>query len=167
MSGSRAQARECLRAHTHKPARARLCAFAIARHTQASGERASRAARVRWRGCAPARASPSHSPPPAPLASFACLCPLARLCAQATSAEGKVAFVTPPPGAKVGERISFPGFEGEAAAPSRVDKKKLFELVAPQLAVAEGGVAAWNGVPFMTSAGPCTVESIPAGSPIK
>ena len=87
--------------------------------------------------------------------------------AQATSAEGKVAFVTPPPGAKVGERISFAGFEGEAAAPSRVDKKKLFELVAPQLAVAEGGVAAWNGVPFMTSAGPCTVESIPAGSPIK
>ena len=75
--------------------------------------------------------------------------------------------MTPPAGAKIGERITFAGFEGEAAAPSRVDKKKLFEAVAPKLAVAEGGVAAWNGVPFMTSAGPCTVASIAAGAPIK
>ena len=85
----------------------------------------------------------------------------------ATGADGKVEFVTPPEGAKVGERVTFAGFSGEAAAPSRMDKKKIFEAVAPELAVAEGRLAAWRGVPFMTSAGPCTVESAAAGSPIK
>ena len=85
----------------------------------------------------------------------------------ATGADGKVAFVTPPEGAKVGERVSFAGFGGEPALPARMDKKKIFDAVAPELAVAAGGAAAWRGVPFMTSAGPCTVEGVAAGSPIK
>ena len=38
----------------------------------------------------------------------------------ATSAEGKVEFVTPPEGAKVGERVAFAGHSGEAADPKKV-----------------------------------------------
>ena len=40
---------------------------------------------------------------------------------QATSADGKVVeFVTPPEGAKLGERVTFAGFDGKAAEPSRM-----------------------------------------------
>jgi len=85
----------------------------------------------------------------------------------ATSPDGKVEFVTPPEGAKVGERISFAGHAGEPAAPSRMDKKKIFEAVAPGLVVGEKGVCTYKGIAFMTSAGECKVETAPAGSLIK
>jgi len=88
----------------------------------------------------------------------------------ATSPDGKgVAFVTPPEGAKVGERVTFAGFEGPAAQPSRMDKKKIFEAAAPGLVVGEGGVCTYKGTPFMTSAGACTVDAAvaPKGSAIK
>ena len=85
----------------------------------------------------------------------------------ATSPDGKVEFVTPPEGAKVGERISFAGHAGEAAAPSRMDKKKIFEAVAPGLVVGEKGICTYKGIAFMTSAGECKVDSAPAGSLIK
>jgi tRNA-binding EMAP/Myf-like protein len=85
----------------------------------------------------------------------------------ATSPDGKVEFVTPPEGAKVGERISFAGHVGEPAAPSRMDKKKIFDSVAPGLVVGENGVCTYKGIAFMTSAGPCKVETNPAGSLIK
>ena len=86
----------------------------------------------------------------------------------ATSPDGKVEFVTPPEGAKVGERISFAGHGGvEPAAPSRMDKKKIFDSVAPYLVVGEKGVCTYKGIAFMTSAGECKVDSNPAGSLIK
>lgn len=77
----------------------------------------------------------------------------------ATSAEGKVEFVTPPADAKVGERVTFAGFEGPVAEPNRMAKKKIFEAAAPELRTNDGLVACYKGVPFMTSAGPCTVET--------
>ena len=120
------------------------------------------------RACAPTRpplarapASPSSPSPPRPPAR------------QATSADGKVVeFVTPPEGAKLGERVTFAGHDGKPAEPNRMDKKKIFDEVAKGLAVGEGGVAVWRGtggeaVPFMTSAGPCTVASVAPGSPIR
>ena len=86
----------------------------------------------------------------------------------ATAADGTVEFVEPPAGAKIGERVSFAGHEGAPADPSRVAKKKLFEAVAPGLRVDAGRVATWEGVPFTTSAGPCTVKSqAMAGASIK
>jgi methionyl-tRNA synthetase len=85
----------------------------------------------------------------------------------ATSPSGKVEFVTPPEGAKIGERISFAGHVGEPAAPSRMDKKKIFETIAPGLVVGENGLCTYKGIPFMTSAGVCKVETSPAGSLIK
>ncbi len=77
----------------------------------------------------------------------------------ATSAEGKVEFVNPPEGAAVGERVTFPGHEGVAAEPNRMAKKKIFEAVAPELVVDDALRATWKGIPFTTTAGPCTVES--------
>ena len=44
----------------------------------------------------------------------------------ATSSDGNtVEFVSPPAMAILGERISFEGHAGQAAEPSRVDKKKV------------------------------------------
>lgn len=84
----------------------------------------------------------------------------------ATAADGRVEFVEPPAAAAIGERVVFPGHEGKAASPNQMAKKKVFELVAPDLAVSDDCVATWKGVPFMTSAGPCIVKTAKNG-PIK
>ncbi|KAJ0045797.1 hypothetical protein Pint_06677 [Pistacia integerrima] len=65
----------------------------------------------------------------------------------------------PPEGAKPGERVSFSGIEGK---PEDVlnPKKKQLEKITPHLFTDEKGVATFKGIPFMTSAGPCT-SSIP------
>ena len=65
-----------------------------------------------------------------------------------------VDFVQPPEGAVNGEKVSFEGFTGdpvEVLAP----KKKMFEACAPKLRTNGTGVACYDGVPFMTTAGPC------------
>ncbi|KAK4835965.1 hypothetical protein QYF36_016907 [Acer negundo] len=65
----------------------------------------------------------------------------------------------PPEGAKPGERISFSGIDGK---PEDVlnPKKKQLDKITPNLFTDEKGVATFKGIPFMTSAGPCT-SSIP------
>ena len=40
-------------------------------------------------------------------------------------------LIEPPEGAKVGERVVFPGFEGDAATPAQVQKKKYLEACLP------------------------------------
>ena len=93
----------------------------------------------------------------------------------------RVELVTPPPGAAVGERVtcavcvnptqvyvnstqvyvnSTQGFAGE---PDEQLKKKVFEGVQPDLASTVDCVAAYKGVPFITSAGACTVASVALG----
>lgn len=64
-----------------------------------------------------------------------------------------------PEGAKVGECISFSGHDGK---PEDVlnPKKKQFEKIAVNLFTDDKGIATFKGIPFMTSAGPCT-SSIP------
>ncbi|CAA7392936.1 unnamed protein product [Spirodela intermedia] len=61
----------------------------------------------------------------------------------------------PPEGAVLGERISFSGYDGK---PEDVlnPKKKQLEKITPHLFTDGNGVATFKGVPFMTSAGPCT-----------
>ncbi|KAI0501835.1 hypothetical protein KFK09_016780 [Dendrobium nobile] len=61
----------------------------------------------------------------------------------------------PPEGAKIGERVSFSGFDGR---PEDVlnPKKKQLEKITPHLYTDEKGVATYKGIPFMTSSGPCT-----------
>ncbi|PPD80769.1 hypothetical protein GOBAR_DD22295 [Gossypium barbadense] len=67
-----------------------------------------------------------------------------------------------PEGAKPGECISFSGIDGK---PEDVlnPKKKQLEKITPNLFTDEKGVATFKGIPFMTSAGPCT-SSIPKAS---
>lgn len=72
-----------------------------------------------------------------------------------------VKFVNPPIDAKIGERVTVPGFdfEGEAGAPMKpnpLGKKKIFEKLAPFLVTSEYGVPEFLGRPFMTTAGVCT-----------
>ncbi|KAL6853767.1 hypothetical protein ACP4OV_019796 [Aristida adscensionis] len=68
----------------------------------------------------------------------------------------------PPEGAKIGERVSFAGFDGK---PEDVlnPKKKQLDKITPHLRTDENGTATFKGVPFTTSAGPCR-SSIPNAS---
>ncbi|OMO63718.1 hypothetical protein CCACVL1_22330 [Corchorus capsularis] len=74
----------------------------------------------------------------------------------------RVEPLLPPEGAKPGERVSFAGIDGK---PEDVlnPKKKQLEKITPNLFTDEKGVATFKGIPFMTSAGPCT-SSIPKAS---
>ncbi|KAL4183770.1 hypothetical protein AMTRI_Chr11g156760 [Amborella trichopoda] len=74
-----------------------------------------------------------------------------------------VELVDPPENARVGERVTFPGFSGE---PDGVlnPKKKVWETVQVDLRTTEDLVASYKGVPFTTSGGVCKVSSIACGS---
>ena len=79
-----------------------------------------------------------------------------------------VKFVNPPIDAKIGERVTIPGFdfEGESGQPMKenpMGKKKIFDKLAPYLVTSEYGVPEFLGRPFMTSAGVCT-SSISKGT---
>ena len=52
------------------------------------------------------------------------------LCA-CTDDHAKGSLINPPAEAKIGERVVFPGMEGEAATPAQVQKKKFLEAVLP------------------------------------
>ncbi|XAR72635.1 Methionine--tRNA ligase [Bertholletia excelsa] len=75
----------------------------------------------------------------------------------------KVELVEPPQAAPVGERVTFPGFEGE---PDDVlnPKKKVWETVQVDLHTNKELIACYKDIPFMTSAGVCKVSSICDGS---
>ncbi|KAG6975764.1 hypothetical protein JG688_00002066 [Phytophthora aleatoria] len=68
----------------------------------------------------------------------------------------KVAFVTPPEGAKIGERITFEGLTGEPFSPAQVEKKKVLTVLGDDMKTDDNGVAKWKEHVFGTSAGPCT-----------
>lgn len=46
-----------------------------------------------------------------------------------------VQLVDAPAGSKPGDRVTFKGFDGEAATPAQVAKKKIFEKLAPEVLV--------------------------------
>lgn len=79
----------------------------------------------------------------------------------------ELALVEAPSGVPPGERIvvedsSAP--HGEAANPSKVQKKKLFEKIAPDLRTDANGTVCYKDSPFMTTAGPCTATSLPSAT---
>jgi aminoacyl tRNA synthase complex-interacting multifunctional protein 1 len=76
----------------------------------------------------------------------------------ATNDDGKVVFVNPPEGAKVGERVMVEGFDGEPATENQVIKKKMLDTIVPELSTNDDGVATYRGKPMATSAGPCKCE---------
>lgn len=70
------------------------------------------------------------------------------LCASTVDADGthRVEFVDPPASAKPGDRIVAEGLPlVEPFTPSKCDKSKAFEAVAPDLKVDHEGVAHWQG----------------------
>lgn len=75
----------------------------------------------------------------------------------------QIELVEPPKSATVGERITFPGFEGE---PDDVlnPKKKVWETLQVDLHTDADLVACYKDIPLTTSAGVCTVSSICNGS---
>ena len=77
--------------------------------------------------------------------------------------EFQVELVEPPRSAVIGERVTFPGFEGE---PDDVlnPKKKVWETLQVDLRTDSELVALYKDVPFTTTAGICKVSSISGGS---
>ncbi|XP_022874192.1 probable methionine--tRNA ligase [Olea europaea var. sylvestris] len=75
----------------------------------------------------------------------------------------KVELVEPPQDAIVGERVTFPGFEG---TPDEVlnPKKKVWETLQVDLHSDKKMVGCYKDMPFTTSAGVCKVSSIREGS---
>uniref|UniRef100_A0A7S0X374 tRNA-binding domain-containing protein n=1 Tax=Chlamydomonas leiostraca TaxID=1034604 RepID=A0A7S0X374_9CHLO len=83
------------------------------------------------------------------------------LCAS-NDAHDKVEPLNPPADAKAGERVWF-GDDKEQPAPAepnRVQKKKIWETVQPDLKTDGSLVAGWKGRAMHTSAGPVTVTSL-------
>jgi methionine--tRNA ligase beta chain len=73
----------------------------------------------------------------------------------------EVKLVSVPVEAKVGERVTVPGFdfageEGQPYPENKIGKKKVFEQIAPFLSTSEYGVPEFCGRPLLTSAGVCT-----------
>ncbi|CAI9776121.1 unnamed protein product [Fraxinus pennsylvanica] len=87
----------------------------------------------------------------------------AMVLAASSSDHTKVELVEPPQGAVVGERVTFPGFEG---TPDKVlnPKKKVWETLQVDMRSDKELVACYKDVPFTTSAGVCKVSSISEGS---
>jgi len=83
------------------------------------------------------------------------------LCAS-NSGHTDVRLVNPPVDAKIGERVTVPGFDfecGDESAPfaeNKIGKKKIFEKIAPHLVTSKYGVPEFLGRPLMTSSGVCT-----------
>jgi len=71
-----------------------------------------------------------------------------------------VDLVNVPPGAKIGEKVTIEGDSSEPDKP-HINKTRLKKLLG-ELKTNEEGVATFKGVPFMTTAGPCT-STIPNG----
>jgi methionine--tRNA ligase beta chain len=69
-----------------------------------------------------------------------------------------IKLVQPPSEAKPGDRITFPGFEGDPATPNEMVKKKVLEGLAPYFVTDEHGVAKWKDAPFTVTDNACTSE---------
>lgn len=76
------------------------------------------------------------------------------LCASNADHTG-VEFAVPPSGAKIGERVTFEGYDGNPEPENKLAKKKMFEKLAPDLKTNAKGEVMWKGVKCMTSAGVC------------
>jgi tRNA-binding EMAP/Myf-like protein len=85
----------------------------------------------------------------------------------AKNADGLVQLVQVPEDAHVGERVFIEGVPNvDAFSASRVKKFKVWEQVfSPKLRTSDDCVATWDGLPLLTSAGRCFVESA-ANAPI-
>ena len=71
----------------------------------------------------------------------------------------QVQLITAPEGTPLGERVICKGFESEPATDTKIQKKKMFEKVAPFMTTNEEGVPTWKGLSeFSVSTGVCRAE---------
>mmetsp|Transcript_9082 Transcript_9082/g.13532 ORF Transcript_9082/g.13532 Transcript_9082/m.13532 type:complete len:397 (-) Transcript_9082:44-1234(-) len=73
----------------------------------------------------------------------------------------EVKLLEPPASAKVGDRITFPGFAGEVATPAQMVKKKILEGLLPDLKTNEQGVASWQTIPFTVGDSGVVISAMP------
>ncbi|WOL18617.1 putative methionine--tRNA ligase isoform X1 [Canna indica] len=86
----------------------------------------------------------------------------AMVLAASTGDHSRVELVDPPDLAKVGERVTFPGYSGDPESTLSA-KSKVWEKVQVDLHTDSELVACYKDVPFTTSAGVCKVSSISNG----
>jgi len=79
------------------------------------------------------------------------------LCAS-TDDGSKVVFVDPPEDVKIGERVMVEGYGGEPATENQVIKKKMLDVIFPDLRTDSNGVASYKGVPLTAGTGKCVAE---------
>jgi len=80
----------------------------------------------------------------------------------ASSAEDVVKFVEPPADAAIGDRIVVEGYDGEPASENQVIKKKMLNVIFPELRTDDDGIATYKGVALKTAAGgACQAEGVP------
>jgi aminoacyl tRNA synthase complex-interacting multifunctional protein 1 len=72
--------------------------------------------------------------------------------------ESKVKLITPPDGAPVGESVTVEGYIGEPATENQIIKKKMIDVIFPDLRTDEAGVAKYKNIPLSTSAGVCVAQ---------
>ena len=72
-------------------------------------------------------------------------------------------MVDPPESAAIGERVMFPGYSDEPNDVLNL-KKKVWEMLQPDLHTNTELVACYKDVPFTTTAGVCNVSSIFSGA---
>eukprot|EP00672_Neobodo_designis_P018398 CAMPEP_0174832590 /NCGR_PEP_ID=MMETSP1114-20130205/3754_1 /TAXON_ID=312471 /ORGANISM="Neobodo designis, Strain CCAP 1951/1" /LENGTH=238 /DNA_ID=CAMNT_0016066451 /DNA_START=39 /DNA_END=755 /DNA_ORIENTATION=- len=77
------------------------------------------------------------------------------MCAS-TEGKGDVKILDVPEGVPPGERITFPGHDGEAEPVLKKKLAKHYDEVAPHLRTNADGVACYGDLPFVTSKGPVT-----------
>ena len=65
---------------------------------------------------------------------------------------------------QVGERVWFEEKQPEAEPANKVDKKKLWDGIQPDLKTTDDRVATYKGIPMMTSAGPVVAPTLPQAS---
>lgn len=88
------------------------------------------------------------------------------LCAS-NAAHDKVEPLSPPADAPVGERVWFgEGNQNQPAAaePNRVQKKKMWEAIQPELKTDDAGAATHKGNTMLTSCGPVTAPTLQGAS---
>ncbi|WMV36857.1 hypothetical protein MTR67_030242 [Solanum verrucosum] len=87
----------------------------------------------------------------------------AMVLAASNSDHTKVELVEPPKDAAIGERVTFPGFDGKADDVLN-PKKKVWETLQVDLHTNKELVACYKDLPLTTSVGVCKVTSISEGS---
>eukprot|EP01038_Epipyxis_sp_PR26KG_P011014 gene11014-14793_t len=66
-----------------------------------------------------------------------------------------IKLLQPPNDAKIGDRVTFEGFNGDPAPPAHMTKKKIFENLAPFLHTDSNGNAHWKDIPFKIGSTNC------------